>query len=79
MVLGNLWINSVYFVGPSSGANYYVSKELSDMFPDKNVVTVFPDSGKNIWKFTGKKYIYSLNFGVFCLESSLCPFSHFLC
>lgn len=59
MVLGNLWINSVYFVGPSSGANYYVSKELSDMFPDKNVVTVFPDSGKKYMEIYREKNIFT--------------------
>ncbi len=31
-----------YFVGPSSGANYIISKSIKT---DKNIVTLFPDSG----------------------------------
>lgn len=47
MELKNWKRSIIYFVGPSSGANYIVSKNI---ITDKNIVTLFPDSGD--------KYIY---------------------
>ena len=51
MELKNSRKNIIYFVGPSSGANYIISKNIKT---DRNIVTVFPDSGD---KYT---YIYKL-------------------